>query len=87
VIVRWADTEAGQDVGLAAGALNVGLYRVEIAPEETAAQADAPVEEIVFVLEGSGWWENGAESAEVRPVDCGSAVDGERRRLRLEKVR
>ena len=24
---------------------------------------------------------------EVRPVDCGSTVDGERRRLRLEKVR
>ena len=71
MIVRWADTEAGQDVGLAAGALNVGLYRVEIAPEETAAQADAPVEEIVFVLAGSGWWENGAESSEVRPGDCG----------------
>ena len=71
MIVRWADTEAGKDVGLAAGALNVGLYRVEIAPEQTAAQADAPVEEIVFVLEGSGWWENGAESSEIRPGDCG----------------
>ena len=49
----------------------MGLYRVEIAPEETAAQADAPVEEIVFVLAGSGWWENGVESSEVRPGDCG----------------
>ena len=42
MIVRWADVEAGQDVGLVAGALNVGLFRLEIAPEETAAQSDEP---------------------------------------------
>lgn len=71
MIVRWADVEVGRDIGLAAGALNVGLFRLEIAPEETAAQSDEPVEEIVFVLEGSGWWENGEEKAEVRPGDCG----------------
>ena len=71
MIVRWTDVEAGQDVGLTAGALNVGLVRLEIAPEETAAHSDAPVEEIVFVLEGSGWWENGEEKSEVRPGDCG----------------
>ena len=81
MIVRWADTEAGQDVGLAAGALNVGLHRVEIAPEETAAQADAPVEEIVFVLEGSGWWENGEERSEVRPGDCGVRLAQDRDHL------
>ena len=71
MIVRWDDVQVGQDIGLVAGALNVSLHRVEIAPEETAAQADAPVEEIVFVLEGSGWWENGQERAEVRAGSCG----------------
>jgi uncharacterized cupin superfamily protein len=71
VIVRWADVEAGQDIGPAAGALNVGLVRLEIPPAETEAQSDAPVEEIVYVLEGSGTWENGLETAEVRPGSCG----------------
>jgi uncharacterized cupin superfamily protein len=71
VIVRWADVPAGQDIGLAARALNVSLYRLELAPDETAAQSDAAVEEIVFVLEGSGSWENGLETAEVRAGDCG----------------
>jgi uncharacterized cupin superfamily protein len=71
VIVRGDDVEVGQDIGLAAGALNVGLHRLEIAPGETAAQSDAPVEEIVFVLEGSGSWENGEETSEVRAGSCG----------------
>jgi uncharacterized cupin superfamily protein len=71
VIVRWDDVEVGQDIGLAAGAVNVGLHRLEIAPGETAGQADAPVEEIVFVLEGSGSWENGEETSEVRAGSCG----------------
>jgi hypothetical protein len=35
VIVRWDDVQVGQDIGLAAGALNVSLHRLEIAPEET----------------------------------------------------
>ena len=81
MIVRWDDVEVGQDIGLAAGAVNVGLHRVEIAPEETAAQADAPVEEIVFVLEGSGSWENGDESSEVRPGDCGVRLAQDRDHL------
>ena len=71
MIVRWDEVEVGQDIGLAAGAVNVGLHRLEIAPGETAAQADAPVEEIVFVLEGSGSWENGEEMSEVHPGSCG----------------
>ena len=71
MIVRLDDVEAGQDIGLAAGAVNVGLHRLEIAPEETAAQADAPVEEIVFVLEGAGSWENGLETSDVRAGSCG----------------
>ena len=71
MIVRWDDVEVGQDIGLAAGALNVGLHRLEIAPVETAEQSDAPVEEIVFVLEGSGSWENGEETSEVRAGSCG----------------
>jgi uncharacterized cupin superfamily protein len=70
-IVRWEDVEVGQDIGLAAGALNVGLHRLEIAPGETAPQSDAPVEEIVFVLEGSGSWENGEETSQVRAGSCG----------------
>jgi uncharacterized cupin superfamily protein len=71
LIVHLDDVDVGQDIGLAAGALNVSLHRLEIAPEETAAQADVPVEEIVFVLEGSGSWENGQEKAEVRAGSCG----------------
>ena len=71
MIVRWDDVQPGQDIGQAAGALNVSLHRLEIAPEETAAQADAPVEEIVYVLEGSGSWENGQETSEVRAGSCG----------------
>jgi len=71
VIVRWDDVPVGQDIGLAAGALNVSLHRVELASEETAAQADAPVEEIVFVLQGSGTWESGQQTAEVRAGSCG----------------
>jgi uncharacterized cupin superfamily protein len=70
-IVRLDDIDVGQDIGLAAGAVNVGLHRLEIAPGETAGQADAPVEEIVFVLEGSGSWENGEEMSEVHPGSCG----------------
>ena len=31
MIVRWDEVEAGQDIGLAAGAIDVGLHRVEIA--------------------------------------------------------
>jgi uncharacterized cupin superfamily protein len=71
VIVRWDDVEQRHDIGLAAGALNVGLYRLELAPGETAAPADAPVEEIVFVLAGSGTWESELGSSDLRSGDCG----------------
>jgi uncharacterized cupin superfamily protein len=70
VIVRWDDVQPGQDIGQAADALNVSLHRLELAPEETAKQSDVPVEEIVFVLEGSGLWENDLGSWKVRPGDC-----------------
>jgi quercetin dioxygenase-like cupin family protein len=68
VIVRWDDVQPGQDIGRAADALNVSLHRLELAPEETAKQSDAPVEEIVFVLEGSGLWENDLGSWKVAPA-------------------
>ena len=71
MIVRWDDVEPRQDIGLAAGALNVGLHRLQLEPGETASQSDAPVEEIVFVLEGSGWWESAAGKVEIRAGDCG----------------
>jgi uncharacterized cupin superfamily protein len=71
VIVRWDDVQAGQDIGLTAGALNVGLHRLQLGPGETAAQSDAPVEEIVYVHEGTGSWESGAGKADVRAGDCG----------------
>jgi uncharacterized cupin superfamily protein len=58
LIVRWEDVELGADIGLSAGAVNVSMHRVRIAPHETAAQADAAVEEIVYVLDGSGTWES-----------------------------
>jgi hypothetical protein len=49
VIVRWDDVQPGEDIGRAADALNVSLHRLELAPEETAKQSDATVEELVFV--------------------------------------
>ncbi|MGZ8696232.1 MAG: cupin domain-containing protein [Gaiellaceae bacterium] len=71
MIARCEDVPTGQDIGHAAGALNVSLHRLELAPEETADQSDAPVEEIVYVLEGSGTWEHALGTSEVRPGDCG----------------
>jgi uncharacterized cupin superfamily protein len=86
VIVRWDDVQAGEDIGLAAGALNVGLHRLQLGPEETAQQAYAAVEEIVYVLEGSGSWENGPETSEVRAGDCGvRLVQDQGHRLRAGK--
>jgi uncharacterized cupin superfamily protein len=71
VIVRWEDVELGADIGAAAGARDVSLHRVRIEPEQTAKQVDAPVEEIVYVLEGSGAWETPLGSADLRPGDVG----------------
>lgn len=71
MIVRWEDVELGADIGRTAGAVNVSLHRVRIAPQETAAQVDAPVEEIVYVLEGSGTWESPLGTAEIGPGDVG----------------
>jgi uncharacterized cupin superfamily protein len=71
VIVRWEDVELGADIGPAAGALNVSLHRVRIEPNENAAQADAHVEEIVYVLEGSGVWETPLGTAPIAPGDVG----------------
>jgi uncharacterized cupin superfamily protein len=71
VIVRWDDVQSGDDIGQAAGSLNVSLHRLQLAPDETAAQSEAPVEEIVFVLEGSGSWEHELGTSEVRAGDCG----------------
>jgi uncharacterized cupin superfamily protein len=71
LIVRWEDAELGADIGPAAGALNVSLHRVRIEPNETAAQADAPVEEIVYVLEGSGTWETPLGTADLNVGDVG----------------
>ena len=71
MIVRWDDVQPGDDIGEAAGSLNVSLHRLQLAPDETAAQSDAPVEEIVFVLEGSGSWEHDLGTSELRAGDCG----------------
>jgi uncharacterized cupin superfamily protein len=71
LIVRLDDVELGADIGLHAGAVNVSLHRVRIEPNETAAQADAPVEEIVYVLAGSGTWESPLGTAEIGPRDIG----------------
>jgi uncharacterized cupin superfamily protein len=71
VIVRWEDVELGADIGPAAGARDVSLHRVRIEPDQTAAQVDAPVEEIVYVLEGAGTWETPLGRAPVGPGDVG----------------
>jgi uncharacterized cupin superfamily protein len=71
VIVSWEDVELGADIGPSAGALNVSLHRVRIEPNETAAQAEAPVEEIVYVLEGSGIWETPLGKAPITQGDVG----------------
>jgi uncharacterized cupin superfamily protein len=70
VIVRWDDVQAGQDIGEAAGALNVCLRRLQLAREEVAQQADPAAEEIVFIAEGSGSWEYGDGTSPVRAGDC-----------------
>jgi uncharacterized cupin superfamily protein len=71
VIVRWEDVEMGRDIGEEAGALNVALHRLALEPEATAPQASAPVEEIVYVLAGSGTWEHEFGNAELAPGACG----------------
>jgi uncharacterized cupin superfamily protein len=70
VIVRWDDVQPGRDIGDAAGALNVTLRRLQLAPQESAEQSDPSAEEIVFVLDGSGSWEHGLASSEIRAGDC-----------------
>jgi uncharacterized cupin superfamily protein len=83
VIAHWDDVEARrsakgemdgrwQRLGDAAGALGVGVNRVRIAPGKlsTPPHSHGASEEIVFVLEGSGFsWQDENVYA-LRPGDC-----------------
>jgi len=82
-IVHWDDVEGRRsdlghldavwrDLGRAAGTVNVGLKRLEIAPGKwsTPAHVEGAEEEIVYVLGGSGLsWQNG-KVYEIGVADC-----------------
>ncbi|MHB8468345.1 MAG: cupin domain-containing protein [Gaiellaceae bacterium] len=82
-LVHWDDVQKRQmtrpglggrwsGLGPAAGALRVGLNRIELGPGEvsTPAHAHSGDEEVFFVLTGSGRsWQDG-ETYEIRAGDC-----------------
>ena len=73
VIAHWDEVDAGRDLGQAAGALNVGLRRLELTPGETIAQGDARTEEILFVLAGSGSSQDGEARRRFGPATASCA--------------
>jgi uncharacterized cupin superfamily protein len=70
VIAHWDEVAAERDLGQAAGALNVGLRRLELTPGETIEQGDPGAEEIFFVLAGSGSSQDRGNASPVRAGDC-----------------
>jgi uncharacterized cupin superfamily protein len=69
VISHWDEVPDG-DLGEAAGTLRVGLLRLELAPGDTAAQAEPNTEEIVFALTGSGSTQHHGDAFDIRAGDC-----------------
>ena len=70
MIAHWDEVAAERDLGQAAGALNVGLRRLELRPGETVEQGDPGAEEIAFVLAGSGFSLDRETASPVRVGDC-----------------
>lgn len=70
MIAHWDEVDSDRDLGQAAGALNVGLRRLELTPGETVEQGDPGAEEILFVVSGSGSSQDRRSSSPVRAGDC-----------------
>ncbi|MBA3735338.1 MAG: hypothetical protein H0W90_09090 [Actinobacteria bacterium] len=70
MIAHWDEVDSARDLGQAAGALNVGLRRLELTPGETVEQGDPGAEEILFVLAGSGFSQNRRTASPLRAGDC-----------------
>ena len=70
MIAHWDEVAAERDLGQAAGALNVGLRRLELMPGETVEQGDPGAEEILFVLAGSGSSQDRGNASPVSAGDC-----------------
>ena len=70
MIAHWDEVDSAQDLGQAAGALNVGLRRLQLTPGETAGQGDPAAEEILFVIAGSGSSQDRRSASPIRAGDC-----------------
>lgn len=70
MIAHRDEVAAERDLGQAAGALNVGLRRLELMPGETVEQGDPGAEEILFVLAGSGSSQDRGNASPVSAGDC-----------------
>ena len=71
--VKGSDIDAlWQDLGRAAGSVEVGLcrIRIEAGKRPTPAHDHGAEEEIFYVLSGSGLSWRAGETHEVRPGDC-----------------
>jgi uncharacterized cupin superfamily protein len=70
-IAHWDDVES-EDLGGAAGSLNVSVRRVRMAPGHisTPWRVDPLGEEIIFVLEGSGLSRQDDKAYKIRAGDC-----------------
>ena len=78
MIAHWDEVAAERDLGQAAGALNVGLRRLELTAGETVEQGDPGAEEIVFVLAGSGSSQDRGTHRRFVPATASCATSGTR---------
>ena len=78
MIAHRDEVAAERDLGQAAGALNVGLRRLELMPGETVEQGDPGAEEILFVLAGSGSSQDRETRRRLVPATASSATSSTR---------
>jgi uncharacterized cupin superfamily protein len=66
VIAHWDEVAADQDLGQAAGAIDVSVRHMQLAAGEEAAPHIRNTEEVLYVVSGSGWSGDKA----IRTEDC-----------------
>jgi uncharacterized cupin superfamily protein len=66
VIAHWDEVAPDQDLGHAAGAIDVSVRRLQLAAGEDAAPHIRDTEEVLYVVSGSGWSGDRA----IRTEDC-----------------
>jgi len=66
VIAHWDEVAADQDLGQAAGAIDVSVRRLQLAAGEEAAPHIRDTEEVLYVVSGGGW--SGDQA--IRTEDC-----------------